>query len=82
MRKNEIVKKSDRKSEISEAQHEILFESLVEELLKDKPDSRKVKTLCGKLGLTYVKNTADQIDHLIKNGSKIYLKSKNIPLEH
>lgn len=81
LRKNDLEQKQVSKQKTSESQNETLFESLVDELLKDKPDSRKVKNLCGKLGLAYIKNTADQIDHLIKNGAKVYLKSKNIPLE-
>lgn len=54
-----------------------MFETLVDELLKEKPDSRKVKTLCGKLGIQYVKNNTDQIEEIIRNGSKIYLKSRS-----
>lgn len=57
------------------SEHE-LFETLVDELLKEKPDSRKVKSLCGKLGIQYTKNHLDQMNDIIENGSKIYLKSR------
>ncbi len=61
---------------ISPSKHDDLFESLVDELLKAKPDSRKVKALCCKLGIMYIKNQADQIEDLLKNGSQIYLKTR------
>ena len=59
----------------SEHDHD-LFENLVEELLKDKPDSKKVKLLCNELGIHYVKNHADQIEDILRNGSKVYLSSR------
>jgi hypothetical protein len=55
----------------------ILFEALVDELLKSKPDSRKVKKLCLKLGILYTKSQVDQIEDLLKNGSKIYLNARS-----
>jgi hypothetical protein len=54
-----------------------LFEILVDELLKDKPDSRRVKSLCSKLGIVYTGNHSDQIDEILKNGSKVYLRANH-----
>lgn len=61
----------------SASAHSQMFEELVEELLKDKPDAKKVKSLCTRLGINYCKNHLEQIDDLIKNGSKIYLNGKD-----
>jgi hypothetical protein len=54
-----------------------LFEALVDELLRIKPDARKIKTLCAKLGILYTKNQVAQIEELLKNGSKIYLNASS-----
>lgn len=50
------------------------YESLVDELIKEVPDTKLVKRLCKKLGIHYLNSQHHQICELLVRGSSLYLK--------
>lgn len=53
-------------------QQQLDYERLVDELMKEKPDKRKVMELSNRLKIPYSLNIATQIDSVMKSASSIF----------